>query len=337
MMRHVMKTLLGLTALMVAVMRPPLAQEPVTLPGEGEIWVNGRIVRDLQLAFNLVADGGIVRFGPGVFETAGILKRNGVLIHGTSQTVLQGTAADNKAAIVVQADDVTIENIACRKITVPDGNGSCVRHEGGDLTLRKVHFHDNESGLLAWDRAGTILIEDSRFERNGKRGQAHAIYVNGGKLIVRRTFILSSKDQGHGIKSRAEETLIEKSVIASLLGDDSRLIDISDGGIVRIRENLLIEGPNSVNWQFIAFGVENAQRFATNQLSVVGNMVITDRPGGSEFILVGDTMPTPIVRGNMVVGNPKYDWPANNFFFESREELGLPSAPALPDWNPANP
>ena len=83
--------------------------------------------------------------------------------------------------------------------------------------------------------------------------------------------------------------------------------------------------------------MENAQRFATNQLSVVGNMVITDRPGGSEFILVGDTMPTPIVRGNMVVGNPKYDWPANNFFFESREELGLPSAPALPDWNPANP
>ncbi|MBV1900386.1 MAG: hypothetical protein KUG56_01815, partial [Kordiimonadaceae bacterium] len=98
---------------------------------DGEIWVNGHTLRSLQEAFDEVAPGGIIRIGPGVFKQAGTLKKkNGVHISGTADTVFDGVAAGNKGAFVIASNDVTIEDITCRNISVRDKNGACVRFEG---------------------------------------------------------------------------------------------------------------------------------------------------------------------------------------------------------------
>lgn len=310
---------------------PAMAQQKL---GEGEIWVNGRIVGSLKQALSFVTNDGIIRMGPGVYKMAGTIKKDRVKIEGSVGTILDGVADGGKAAIVVRADDVIIENISCRNISVPDENGACIRHEGKNLTLRNVHFMDSESGILGWKKGGRVLIEDSRFERlGGGIGQAHAIYINGGELIIRRTVILSARNQSHGVKSRAERTIIEKSIIASLEGLDSRLIDIPDGGRAYVLDNLLVEGPNTANWQIASFGVEG-QPYRLNSLRMENNMIITDRKGGSDLILVHDTMPTPVIRNNIVVGNIRYDWPVDNYFFDTREEIKLPPAPTLPEWDP---
>ncbi|UTW55136.1 hypothetical protein [Kordiimonas sp. SCSIO 12610] len=307
------------------------AQQP---PGEGEIWVNGRIVGSLKQAFNFVTNDGIIRIGPGVYKMAGTIKKDRVKIEGSVGTILDGVADGGKGAIVVRADDIVIENITCRNISVPDENGACIRHEGTNLTLRNVHFMDSESGILGWKKGGVVTIEDSRFERlGGGTGQAHAIYINGGELIIRRTVILSARDQAHGVKSRAERTIIENSIIASLEGIDSRLIDIPDGGRAYILDNLLVEGPNTANWQIASFGVEG-QPYRLNSLRMENNMIITDRRGGSDLILVHASMPTPIITKNIIVGNIRYDWGGGNYFFDSRAELNLPPAPELPKWDP---
>lgn len=303
-------------------------------PGEGEIWVNGRVFTSLQQAFEFVPVAGIIRIGPGVFKQGGILKaKHRVHISGTDDTVFDGVAVNGKAAFVIASNDVTMENIACRNIAVRDKNGACVRFEGTNLTLKNVHFSNSENGILAGERSGKILIEDSIFEANGKDGFSHGMYINGGELTIRRTKVIGSKSEGHGIKSRAARTIIENSIVASLDGNDSRLIDVPNGGVAIIRNSLLVEGPNTVNWQLFSFGVEGS-RYEANAFKLERNVIVTDRKGGSILIMVSDDMPKPIATNNIVVGDfGDFEWPINNFFYESREELNWPEAPTLPEWD----
>jgi len=301
-------------------------------PGEGQIVVVGRIVANLQQAFNLVPVGGTIRIGPGTYKMAGKLKgKDGVSIFGSPGTIFDGVAAEGKATFVLASNDITMEDIICRNVKVKDRNGACVRMEGTNLTLRRVTFENSENGLLSNKGAGNILIEDSIFRANGAAGRAHGMYVNGGLLTVRRTQVLSSKDQGHGIKSRAERTIIEDSVIASLEGDDSRLIDLPNGGVVAIRNSLLVEGARTANWQLLSYGVEG-NLLSNNLFRMENNLIITDREGGSELILVGEGLTGLIIEKNLVVGRVTYDWADNNYFFENRAELNLPPAGELPEW-----
>jgi len=303
-------------------------------PGNGQILVDGSIVSTLQQAFDKVSLGGVIKIGPGTYKMAGTLKgKHRVAIYGSLGTIFDGVAAGGKATFVLASDDITMEDITCRNVSVKDQNGACVRFEGTNLTLRRVHFENSENGLLANAKSGNILIEDSVFDGNGAGGRAHGMYINGGQITVRRCKIINTKNEGHGIKSRAKQTIIEDSIIASLDGNDSRLIDISNGGVAVIRRNLLVEGAKTVNWQLLSFGVEGA-RYDTNMMKVEDNVIIGDREGGSELLLVGDGMPTPVVRRNVVVGRIKYDWPTDNFFYANRKETGLPPAPELPDWDP---
>ncbi|MEX0298945.1 MAG: right-handed parallel beta-helix repeat-containing protein [Kordiimonas sp.] len=332
-MRNLVKAFFVLCCLVIT--GPAFSQNASPPPlGEGEIWVNGRIYTSLQQAFQQVGVAGIIRIGPGVYKQGGVLKgKHRVHISGTDDTIFDGVAVGGKGAFVIASNDVTIENIACRNIKVKDKNGACVRFEGTNLTLRNVHFSDSENGILAGPKSGKILIEDSVFEGNGKDGYAHAMYINGGELTIRRTKILNSVSQGHEVKTRAERTTIENSIIASLNGRDSRLIDAPNGGIVIVRNSLLVEGPASVNWQLFSFGVEGS-RYENNAFKLERNVIVTDREAGSVLILVEDGMPKPVAVNNIVVGKfTGYDWPINNFFYESRAELNWPEAPTLPEWD----
>ncbi len=299
----------------------------------GAIYADGNLMPSLQKAFDAVLPGGIIRIEPGIYKEGGVLRKghDGVLISGSPGTVFDGVAVRGKAAFVIQSDDITIEGLECINMKVGSGNGACVRHESGNLTLRNVNFSHNENGILTWDKSVKILIEDSIFEGNGRAGKAHGMYIGDAKqLIVRRTRVLNSKDQGHGIKSRSEHTLIEDSVIASLEGDDSYLIDLPNGGNAVIRNNLLVEGANTANWFILAYGMEK-QPYKRNAIRLEKNVIITDREGGSKFINIHASMPAPVLRGNVIVGSIDYEWTGNNFFFDDRSDLNWPDAPALPE------
>ena len=54
-----------------------------------------------------------------------------------------------KAIWVAKGDDTMTENVAFSGMAVPDRNGAGIRHEGRDLTLRRVLMEDGEEGLLA--------------------------------------------------------------------------------------------------------------------------------------------------------------------------------------------
>ncbi len=276
-------------------------------------------------------DGSTVVIREGRWGGGAVLHADGVTIRGEPNAAIHTLAARGQAAIVVLGSDATIEDLECYGITVADGNGACVKMHGRNLTLRRVHFRDSEQGLLGG--GGRVVIEDSRFERLGHRGFAHAIYVTrGDELVLRRSTILAAQDGAHEVKSRTARSIIEDNVIASLDGRDSRLIDLPNGGEILIRNNVLGEGPFSQNADVIAIGMERGRRgekdHAMNSAVIEGNTVVIDRIGGARFLRTRD-VPEPLVRANTFVGGAPVAKDANRWFSD-RAAADLPPYPALP-------
>ena len=278
-------------------------------------------------AANWARWGNTIVVRPGVYREPVVLLDSGVTIRADPGAHIKSAAAEGKAAIVVKGNDTTIVGLECSDVRVRDKNGACVRLEGRNLTLRNVYFHDSEQGLItSLIASGSVLIEDSRFERLGRNGRAHGIYVNElDELTVRRTHVLSTKDEGHGVKSRAVKTVIEDSVIASVGGDDSRLIDISNGGEVIIRNNVLQEGPNSVNYNLIGVGLEGIKH-ANNSVLIEGNIIISDH---DKPLLMHLREPiAPVYRNNTLIGGE--DLGGTNSWYPNRDAAGIPPYPDLP-------
>jgi hypothetical protein len=271
--------------------------------------------------------GRTVVLPPGVYREAAVVTASNVLIkaHGVR---LEHAAIQGKAALVIKGDDVTIEGLECAHIYVSDRNGACVRLEARNLTLRNVHFHDSQSGLLSWKKdSGTVLVENSRFERLGR---AHGIYIGSSPthLIVRNSRFLSSMAEGHEIKSRAAKNTIERNLIASLDGVDSRLIDLPEGGENIIRGNVLQKGPASSNQDLIGIALERSRPLHSPSSTVIeDNFIILERRG-TNVLLHQRKIPEARIERNKVIGGE--DPGGTNMWFRDRAAAGLAPHPALP-------
>lgn len=206
-------------------------------------------------------DGDRLIVAPGIHEEAFRWTACDTTISGKGAH-LRGVAYGGKAAMVIRTGPkctTTVTGIECSDIAVADRNGACIRLEGGNLVVRDVYFHDSEEGILA-SHCGSVLVEGSRFERLGKGGRAHGMYVECDSLTVRNSKILCSRDEGHGIKSGSRRTTIEDfTVIDSQTCDSSREIDIYCGGQVIIRDSLIRKGPASVQSNMIGIGKESGR------------------------------------------------------------------------------
>ncbi len=296
--------------------------------------------------------GDTVLLAPGIYQQAALVTTPGITIKGEPGAHLKGRAIAGKAALVVRADDVVIDGIECSGIRVRDRNGACVRIEGRNITIRNVYFHDNEEGVLG-GVGGTVLVEDSIFERNGARGgYAHGLYI--GRRVelfhFRRNKVLSTKDEGQGVKSRAIRTIIEDNIIAGLDSRDSRAIDIPNGGDIIIRRNILQKGPNSANSQMIGLGLEGNLHNA-NRALVTENLIIFDQDRPEWIDRVNEYLPIAPPRGtvvaskigggvnvtdNVIVAARKILTGGEidrgqNQIFATRSQAGLPPIPALPN------
>lgn len=303
---------------------------------------------DLAAAAAAAEPGTEIVLAPGVYEQGAVLAADGLILRGEPGAHLKGHPIQDKAALVVTGAGVVIEGIECSGIEVSDENGACIRIEGDDLTVRNVYFHDNQQGILSGPGGGTVLVENSRFERNGYGGYAHGLYIGPEvvEFIFRGNSVLSTKSEGHGVKSRALKSVIEDNVIASLEGDDSRAIDLPNGGEAVIRGNLLEKGPQSVNSQMIGLALEEPLH-PTNRVLIEENLIIFDPPPSQLAELlssIADVTPirgtvvlsrSPgevVLRNNMVIGANELGVPAPedaNVSFRTRKAAGLPAYPEV--------
>ncbi len=297
------------------------------------ILVDGRVFDTLSDAIKDLRPSSALMIGPGIYKEALILNQPGVVISGYGAE-LYGVAARQKGAFLVQKDAV-IHGMTISGIRVPDNNGACFRVEKQDtsLSLKNIVCRHSQTGILSGPETGTVLIEDSLFERLGEGVFAHGIYIDSKNLVIRNSRFLATQNEGHEIKTRSARTVIEGSIVASLDAKDSRLIDAPNGGVVEIRDSILQMGPNSANADLISFGVEDKDQKRHNVHSMLLDNVtiIIDPPGRSfQLVHVQRGYPEPVYRNVTMVGgrDPRID---GITWYPNREKAGLPPYPLLPD------
>jgi hypothetical protein len=140
--------------------------------------------------------------------------------------------------------------------------------------------------------------------------------------------MIAAKDAGHGIKSRGPSTIITESILATLGSDDSRLVDISNGGELSIEDSILQEGKHSQNFQLIGFGLEGL-KYLSNKVSFTRNLVLSDAEAPSQLIKVANDSVSVSAQQNLFIGAILQDYPDNRVIAD-RQQAGIAAEPALP-------
>lgn len=204
---------------------------------------------------------------------------------------LRDSACQSKGFFVNNGKNMTFTHLEISGVEISSGeggNGAAIRDQSkGGLTVRYCHFHHNQNGILGG--MGDVTLEWSKFEANGSAedpGYTHNIYMSAEvtHLIVRNSLLLRARYEGNNFKSRAQKMTFECSVSASLDGEDSREMDISQGGDVVIRNSVIQQGPESANSNMIGFAMEagnTSSRNAVQSLTIENTLMINDRGSGS--------------------------------------------------------
>ncbi|MGE0383604.1 MAG: right-handed parallel beta-helix repeat-containing protein [Gammaproteobacteria bacterium] len=207
-----------------------------------------------------------------------------------------------KAIWVIRGNDVRVEGIEFENARSPDRNGAGIRAEGQGLTVSRCFFHDNESGLLAGQIAGSdIVVEHSEFARNGHRnGQAHSIYVGTIRSFTLRFSHVHHAVVGSQVKSRAQVSrILYNRIMDEADGQGNYNIDLSNGGRAFVIGNLIQQGRRSENSNMIAFAPEGADN-SVQELYVVHNTLVNDMPRG-RFVMNRAEVPA-VIYNNLFIG-----------------------------------
>lgn len=240
----------------------------------------GRSYPALQQAVNAIGEGaGTIRIAPGVYRDCAVQQAGdvGFVAEVPGQAVFDGAACEGKAAIVARGRATRVEGVIFQNIRVPDANGSGIRLERGNLTVRQSWFRDSEQGILsADDPVGSVLIEKSTFTRLGRcdRGLAcaHSVYFGDyGSVTIRRSRFEAGRG-GHYVKSRAGRVEVTQSSFDDTAGQATNyMIDLPAGATGRIAENLFVQGKDKENYSaFIAVAAEGRVHSSAG-LAIAGN------------------------------------------------------------------
>lgn len=234
----------------------------------------------LQEAVRAIGDGrGTIRIPPGTYQECAVQDGGDVAYVATQpgRVVFDMVTCEQKAALVLRGRSARVEGIVFQNMAVPDGNGSGIRVEEGDLTVRESLFRNSESGILsASDPDGTIRIDRSTFSGLGRCNRdldcAHSIYVNGyGALSISNTRFERGTG-GHYVKSRAARIEVVDSSFDDSAGRTTNyMIDLPNGASGLIARNAFVQGRDKENYSaFIAVASEGLEH-DTSGLAVADN------------------------------------------------------------------
>ncbi len=262
--------------------------------------------RSPSTAIAAAHDGDTISLAPGIYVDCAVVRQNNLTIEGAAAGVLiADKPCQGKALLVTSGNNITIRNLTLQHARVPDRNGAGIRAEGGDLTIERTRFLDNENGLLSTSNpSATIRISDSAFIGNGtcEFACAHGIYAGEVKLLrIERTRFLDTHE-GHHIKSRALRTeIVDCDITDGPNGNSSYLIDIPSGGSLLAISNHLQKGPHSENHGFaITLGEEGALH-PTVEIRVANN-VFANESGQPTVFVRNDTATKADLIGNALKG-----------------------------------
>ncbi len=295
--------------------------------------------------------GSTVIIPPGVYPTGLFINKSltvglkGVSLRGVSKRKGIINVACNGCRVVIE--DFHGDG---RKANCQSGNCAGVKAAGKDfsLTLRRAHIDGAVMGVITDNRGGELILEDSLIENSGWQDRSktlgHGVYAGSiDRVVVKNSTIRRSFGSGHLFKSRAADTLIERSVIAGLDGHHSRTIDFPCGGSLIVKDSVLQHGSNAENLDLISVGTEFKacrELILPSKVVMTGNWILIDRDkdsikrgGTSQLFTWRAPVESVKVIENIFVettGHLKFDGEGRipdmsdqNFFYSNRREVGL--------------
>lgn len=291
---------------------------------------------NFKAAYAMVAEGGTINVAPGAYNDCLIVKKS-LTINGAGAKIT-GKACGEKGAFVIAAGGVTLTGFDIGPITGTEGNIACVRatETSTGVTLRGIKCHDTKMGVLA-KVTGDVLIEDCEFWKFASAGAIpHALYITEANRFTLRNSIVRESNGGHLVKSGAQQTIIENSILAALDSKTSRLIDAFGGGELTVR-NSVLQVKNNTSLHFINYASEPKRLNAPpHVVAIEGNTFINDdaRTPVRQFSLFRPQAPlvSPIDAAaidNVIVGKAG-NWPSwitetRTRRFVDRATAGLPA------------
>lgn len=244
---------------------------------------SGKQYSKLSSAIAASRDGDTIQVDAGTYtnDYATINTKISIVGVGGMVKLVNNQNIPNGKGIFITNVDVTLDHIEFSGARNSGGNGAGIRHQGGNLVIKNSYFHDNENGILSAPSNGTISIYKSEFARNGSGdGYTHGVYAgNIAKLYITDSYFHDT-NAGHHVKSRAQETIVENSRLDDGNSPTAYNIDIPNGGKGLIRNNVIVQGPNSGNSAIIHFGGEGGAPYAGSALRVENNTIENLRSSG---------------------------------------------------------
>lgn len=228
-------------------------------------------------------------------------------VNGRPKIDADGKNAEGKGTYVVHADHATLENLELFGASVSSGNGAGIRHQGKELVVRQMYFHDNENGILGSplkDGDGSVLIEESEFANNGRGdGQTHNIYLGPyGSMTMHSSYSHGAKI-GHLLKSRARINHVLYNRITDEAGTTASYeLDFPNGGLTYVIGNLIEQSDTTDNPNVLAYAEEGASN-PDQHLFVAHNTIVNDRAKGGTFFFIAQAVTEPaLVANNLLLG-----------------------------------
>jgi hypothetical protein len=268
----------------------------------------GQQFASLNAALAVSKDGDVIAVQAGTYTNDISTVTHSVTIEGVGGLAhfqSTGLIANDKAILIDDAANLTIQNLEFSGAQVWDSNGAGIRYEAGNLVVKNSYFHDNQDGILGGAiTGGNVTIDGSTFTHNGAGdGQTHAVYLGMiNKLTVTNSFF---QDQlgGSDVKSRAATTLVDHNqFIDNPLGDTNYQVDLPNGGNDTVSNNVILKSFTPENRAIIHFGgevanpvgsllVQNNQFYALRDPSVI---VMDQAPGQSVTLTNNGITPTTL-------------------------------------------
>jgi hypothetical protein len=199
------------------------------------------------------AEGDVVMIDEGEYFDCLRLRVDGVTVEGTGKgAVLTDATCDGKAIVVSDADRIVLRNLTLQRARVPDGNGAGIRAEGGDLTVEKVVFANDQSGIIIADAPkANVVIRDSQFSDTGRcQGARCANAVSAGRI---RSLRIEHSRLGGTVASHQIVTAARRTdLVGDLIGDGasggaSYQVMATDGGSLVMEDCVVQKGPRAAN------------------------------------------------------------------------------------------
>ncbi len=201
---------------------------------------------------------------------------------------------DGKGIMTVD-NDLTLKNFTFTGATVTDGNGAGIRYEAGNLMLSNDGFYNNQNGILAAASDGSITIDHSIFSGNGSgTGYTHNLYVGEVASLTVTNSIFQDANVGHELKSRALTNTISDNLFSDgPTGTASYDIDLPNGGVDSVTNNVIEKGPNAENNVMVHFGGEGLP-YTSSSLVLRGNTFVNDKGANTIGVLNATGIPVTV-------------------------------------------